>query len=156
MATRTAIVPLPDIFQLRWTTLRPGLPRESAEFAEDADPGAFHIAAYDDTDTVLACGSFYPEAFPGPGGPEGTAYRIRGMASAAAARGQGYGASVLAAGTAEAVARGAEVMWCNGRSEAVGFYERHGYTAFGEEFVIEGVGPHYLMVRRIVPPAQRG
>ncbi|MDK1473928.1 GNAT family N-acetyltransferase [Streptomyces sp. 549] len=150
MTTRTAVVPLPEIFALRWEVLRPGLPAASAEFAEDAEPGAFHIAAYDgDRPRVLACGSFYPEGFPDPGGPGGTGFRIRGMASAAHVRGRGYGAAVLAAGTAQALARGADVVWCNGRTEAGGFYRRHGYRTFGPEFVIPGVGPHFVFVREL-------
>lgn len=149
MAIRTAVVPLSEIFALRWEVLRPGLPRESAAFAEDRLEGAFHVAAYDGDDgAVLGCGSFYPEPFPETE-LAGAAYRIRGMASATAARGRGYGAAVLHAGEAEAAARGAELMWCNGRTEARGFYERHGYQTVGEEFVIEGVGPHYVFVRKL-------
>ncbi|MCZ7414094.1 MULTISPECIES: GNAT family N-acetyltransferase [unclassified Streptomyces] len=152
MAIPTAVVPLTDVFTLRWEVLRPGLPRESAPFPEDAGPGAFHVAAYGPGPAgteVLGCASFYPEPFPGPDGPPGTAYRIRGMASAASARGLGYGTAVLAAGTAEAAARGAKALWCNGRTEARAFYERHGYRVYGEEFVIEGVGPHYVLAREL-------
>ncbi|MCF6521787.1 GNAT family N-acetyltransferase [Streptomyces sp. JJ36] len=156
MTIRTAVVPLPEVFPLRWEVLRPGLPRESAEFPGDAQPGVFHVAAYDgDAEPgegagagvgVLGCGSFYPEPAPDGAGP---AYRIRGMASAARARGRGYGAAVLRAGEEEAAARGAVLMWCNGRTEARGFYERHGYEAVGEEFVIEGVGPHHVFLRKL-------
>ncbi|WP_461030473.1 GNAT family N-acetyltransferase, partial [Streptomyces sparsus] len=103
MTIRTAVVPLPEIFALRWEVLRPELPAASAEFPEDEAPGAFHVAAYDgDASEVLACGSFYPEPFPDPSGPAGAAFRIRGMASTATVRGRGFGAAVLAAGTAEA------------------------------------------------------
>lgn len=172
MTIRTAVVPVSEIFGLRWEVLRPGLPRESAKFPGDALSGAFHIAAYDaDADdgavqdagaggpdaagteaagpgagTVLGCGSFFPEPCPGMAG---SAYRIRGMASDARVRGQGYGAAVLLAGTQEARARGARLMWCNGRTGARGFYERYGYTVAGDEFVIEGVGPHFVFVREL-------
>ncbi|MCX2971224.1 MULTISPECIES: GNAT family N-acetyltransferase [Streptomyces] len=154
MPIRTAVVPLDAIFDLRWSVLRPDLPAETARFAEDAWEGAFHVAAHGAAgsaeDAVLGCGSFYPEPFPGPGGPPGPAYRIRGMASAAAARGRGYGAAVLAAGTAEARRRGARALWCNGRTGARGFYEHHGYRTYGEEFTIEGVGPHYVFARELL------
>lgn len=158
MAIRTAVVPVSEIFPLRWEVLRPGLPRESAVFAEDGLDGAFHVAAYDgEGAAVLGCGSFYPEPYPGApgeereggGGAGPAAYRIRGMASAPAARGRGYGTAVLRAGEDAAAARGARLMWCNGRTEARGFYERHGYEAAGEEFVIEGVGPHHVFVRTL-------
>ncbi|MFP8882660.1 GNAT family N-acetyltransferase [Streptomyces mangrovi] len=166
---RTALVPASEILGLRREVLRPGLPREAAVFPEDGDPAAFHIASYEgayegfregDAPEVLGCGTFFPEPFPGPfpeplSGPRpdsaATAYRFRGMASAPAARGRGHGAAVLRAGTAEAAARGAALLWCNGRTTARGFYERQGFRARGEEFVVEGVGPHLVFVREIRP-----
>ncbi|MGY1451641.1 GNAT family N-acetyltransferase [Streptomyces sp. SS8] len=164
-AIRTALVPASEILGLRWEVLRPGLPREAAVFPEDGDPAAFHIASYEgDAPEVLGCGTFFPEPFPGPlrgasPGPSAdlaaTAYRFRGMASAPAARGRGHGAAVLRAGTAEAAARGAALLWCNGRAPARGFYERQGFRAHGEEFVIEGVGPHLVFVREIRPRTRR-
>jgi ribosomal protein S18 acetylase RimI-like enzyme len=69
------------------------------------------------------------------------------MAADPAVRGSGYGSAVLEAGTAEARRRGAEVMWCNGRTAARGFYERHGYRISGEEFVVEEIGPHFVFAR---------
>ncbi|MDG9703358.1 GNAT family N-acetyltransferase [Streptomyces sp. DH37] len=150
---RTAVVPVSEVLDLRWQVLRPGLPRESAAFPEDGDPAAFHIAAYEGDDpAVLGCGTFFPEPFPGPApgplpGSTASAYRFRGMASAPAARGRGYGAAVLRAGAAEAAARGAGLLWCNGRTPARGFYERQGFAVHGEEFEIEGVGPHLVFVR---------
>lgn len=161
MAIRTAVVPLAEVFPLRWEILRPGLPPESARFVEDGQAGAFHIAAYGSLpaqagqgeragETVLGCGSFYPEAFPDPAeASAGEAFRIRGMASSAHARGKGFGAAVLDAGTREARARGAVMLWCNGRTQARGFYERHGYVVRGAEFHIEGVGPHYVFSRAL-------
>ncbi|HEX5566238.1 MAG TPA: GNAT family N-acetyltransferase [Streptomyces sp.] len=159
---RTAVVPVSEILGLRWEVLRPGLPREAAVFAEDADPATFHIAARNGADpAVMGCGTFFPDPFPGPfpqqpdtrtastAADTVPAYRFRGMASAPAARGRGYGTAVLRAGTAEAAARGARLLWCNGRTAARTFYEHHGFTACGEEFVIEGVGPHLVFVRGI-------
>ncbi|NGN64806.1 GNAT family N-acetyltransferase [Streptomyces sp. A7024] len=151
MPIRTAVVPAADILQLRWTVLRPGLPRESAVFPEDDAPGAYHLAAYDPDGVVRGCASFSPEQLPGDGDGHAAppAIRLRGMASDPAVRGQGYGTAVLDAGLAEAAARGAGVAWCNARTEAVGFYEAHGWEIRGEEFHIEGVGPHYVMVRKL-------
>lgn len=149
-AIRTAVVPVSEILGLRWEVLRPGLPREAAVFPEDADPAAFHVAAYEadagEGAPVLGCATFFPDPFPGAAA---TAYRFRGMAAAPAARGRGFGTAVLRAGTAEAAARGAGLLWCNGRTEARGFYERHGFSVRGGEFVIEGVGPHLVFVREI-------
>lgn len=147
MPIRTALVPAAEILQLRWDVLRPGFPRESAIFAEDDAPGAYHVAAYDPDGIVRGCASFTPEPLPDePGTP---AHRLRGMASDPAVRGQGYGIAVLDAGLAEAAARGAHLAWCNARTEARGFYEAQGWEIRGAEFHIETVGPHYVMVRKL-------
>ncbi|WP_129839923.1 GNAT family N-acetyltransferase [Streptomyces sp. RFCAC02] len=148
MPIRTATVPLDTIFDLRWSVLRPGLPRETAAFPEDAREDTFHLAAHDGDDPrVLACITLFPDAH-----PLGTAaYRFRGMASAPEARGLGYGHAVLAAATAEAAARGCDLLWCNGRVAARAFYERQGYEVVGDEFDLEGVGPHHVFARRLAP-----
>lgn len=159
MEPPTKIVPVGEIFALRWAVLRTGLPRETAVYPEDAQEGTFHVAAYDDAGTVAGCVTFFPEpfpretAFPGetvfPGEAAAPAYRFRGMASAPEARGQGYGAAVLRAGLAEAAVRGARLAWCNGRTSARGFYEHQGFNATGEEFEIAPIGPHHVFVTKL-------
>ncbi|WUH93634.1 GNAT family N-acetyltransferase [Streptomyces sp. NBC_00433] len=143
--SRTAVVAVEEIFALRWAVLRTGLPRETAVYPEDARPGTFHIAAYDGSGAVQGCATFFPDGLPGEAAP---AYRFRGMGSAPEIRGQGFGAAALTAGLRECAARGAELVWCNGRIAATGFYERLGFTAVGEEFVVEPSGPHYVFVTK--------
>ncbi|MEQ1898473.1 MAG: hypothetical protein ABL971_13920 [Vicinamibacterales bacterium] len=46
-------------------------------------------------------------------------------------------------------ARRATMLWCNGRTPALGFYTRLGFTAVGEEFVVPHSGPHYVMTRAV-------
>ncbi|KNE79450.1 MULTISPECIES: GNAT family N-acetyltransferase [Streptomyces] len=148
MAIPTAVTPVAEIFELRWKVLRPGLPEETAVFPEDSAPGTFHIAAYDGSRAVRACVTFFPEPLPGSGGRT-PAHRFRGMASDPSVRGRGFGRAVLAAGIAEARSRGAGAVWCHGRTGARGFYEREGFTVVGEEFEIEGVGPHVVLTRAL-------
>lgn len=143
--SRTAVVPVEEIFALRWAVLRTGLPRETAVYPEDALPGTFHVAAFDESGAVQGCATFFPDALPGQGEP---AYRFRGMGSASEVRGQGFGGAALTAGLRESAARGAALVWCNGRIAATGFYHHMGFTAVGEEFTIEPSGPHYVFVRR--------
>lgn len=149
---RTAVVPLEEIYDLRLQVLRPGKPRHAAAFPEDTGPDTVHLAAYDgDAPHVLGCLTLFPDDLPGT---DAAACRFRGMATAPAARGRGYGTAVLRAAEAEAAVRGAELLWCNGRTEARGFYERQGFTAVGEEFPIEGVGPHLVFVRPVRPDSR--
>ncbi|SEF47401.1 Predicted N-acyltransferase, GNAT family [Actinacidiphila yanglinensis] len=142
---RTAVVPVEEIFALRWEVLRTGMPREAAVYPEDSRGDVFHIAAYDDAGTVQGCVTFFPDRLPGEAAP---AYRFRGMGSASHVRGTGYGAAALRAGLREAASRGAQIVWCNGRTSARGFYEHFGFTATGSEFVLEPSGPHYVFVTK--------
>ncbi|MFC6062031.1 GNAT family N-acetyltransferase [Streptomyces ochraceiscleroticus] len=146
MAIRTTTVPRAEIFDLRRSVLRPGLPAEAAVYPEDADPGVFHMAAYDG-DALAACATFFPD--PVPGEEAVPAYRFRGMASSPEARGRGFGAAVLRAGIEEAARRGAQLVWCNGRVSARGFYERMGFTTDGETFEIVPSGAHHRFVFKI-------
>ncbi|MEV4441473.1 GNAT family N-acetyltransferase [Streptomyces sp. NPDC049577] len=148
-APRTALVPVAEILPLRHAVLRPGLPPGAAAFPGDSAPGTFHVAAYDEAGAVRACVSFFPEQ---PSWDAPAAYRFRGMASDPAVRGRGYGVAVLRAGLAEAAARGAGLVWCNGRTGARGFYEHHGFTVVGEEFDVPGVGPHFVFTAKLPAP----
>lgn len=143
--SRTAVVPVAEIFALRWAVLRTGLPRQSAVYPEDALPGTFHIAAYDEAGAVQGCATFFPDGFPGEAAQ---AYRFRGMGSAPDVRGQGFGAAALTAGLRECAARGATLVWCHGRTSAAGFYRHLGFDRVGEEFTIEPSGPHYDFVTK--------
>jgi predicted GNAT family N-acyltransferase len=71
------------------------------------------------------------------------------MATDESVRGQGIGAQVLQRGIAEVKERGASLVWCNARKEAVGFYRQHNFEVIGDPFEIEGVGPHSRMAMRI-------
>jgi GNAT superfamily N-acetyltransferase len=144
---RTAVVPVEEIFALRWAVLRTGRPREAAVYPEDAWGETFHIAAYDDAGAVQGCVTFFPDPLP-DGAGTGAAYRFRGMGSAPEVRGRGFGAAAMNAGLRAAAARGAELAWCNGRTSATGFYEHQGFTAVGPEFTLEPSGPHYLFVTK--------
>jgi GNAT superfamily N-acetyltransferase len=152
--SRTAVVPVAEIFALRWAVLRTGLPRQSAVYPEDALPGTFHIAAYDEAGAVQGCATFFPDAPPASvggtpvPGEAAPAYRFRGMGSAPDVRGQGFGAAALTAGLRECAARGATLVWCHGRTSAAGFYRHLGFDRVGEEFTIEPSGPHYDFVTK--------
>jgi ribosomal protein S18 acetylase RimI-like enzyme len=72
------------------------------------------------------------------------------MATAAAARGQGIGAAVLAAVVDALSARGARLLWCEAREAAIGFYERNGFQADGAVYIAAETGlPHRYMWREL-------
>ena len=136
-----------EIFPLRHAVLRPGRPVTYSVYSEDA--GAVHIGAWDDGELV-GCATVFPDPWPGsqPGPPpEAAAWRLRGMAVDPSRQGTGIGALVLAAAVEAAVEAGAPMLWANGRTAAVRFYERHGWSVAGEEFVAADTGlPHFPIV----------
>ena len=123
---------------LRHAVLRPHWTFE--QFAAHLDD-APHVAVMEG-DRVLACASMREE--PMPDDPRPGDWRLRGMASDPALRGAGHGATALRAALDFARERGGRRVWCNARTGALGFYEKHGFTAVGDEFDLPDAGPHFL------------
>ena len=74
--------------------------------------------------------------------------RIGRMAVQCAARGRGIGARVLRALVDEARDRRYERVILHAQAHAIGFYERHGFVAYGETFLDAGI-PHREMELRL-------
>lgn len=125
---------------LRQVVLRPWL--SVADVLATDDEGA-NVAVLDG-DHVLACASVRQEGFPDD--PQPGDWRLRGMASDPEVRGAGHGSAALAAAVTYAIEQGATRLWCSARSGAVGFYEKHGWATYGDEYDVEPIGPHYLML----------
>jgi GNAT superfamily N-acetyltransferase len=159
MSIRTEIVAVDVVRPLQRAVLRPHLPPEAATYAEDLEPSTVHLAAYDAEGQVAGVATFFPQPYPGPfveSGPApdvaATAWRLRGMATDPARRGEGFGAAVLRRGMAEAATRGGRLLWCNARTLAVPFYVAHGLRTIGAEFEVAGIGSHYRMVAPLRAP----
>lgn len=137
-----------DTLGLRNEVLRPGKDITECIFPGDEAPDTRHFGAFDGQSNVVGIVSVYRKNHPAVAGDE--PYQIRGMATKANHRGHGAGALLLAAAERYAKSRGSKVIWANARTSAMGFYTKHGYSPASEEFVIEGVGPHYLVVKALV------
>jgi GNAT superfamily N-acetyltransferase len=124
---------------LRRRVLRP---HESlAQLASHEPPGVHAVGAFAG-DELVAVGFVCPDGEPG-------AWRVRGMATAPEHRGRGAGAAILAQLVEHARAQGATRVWCNARTPALGLYARAGFEPESEEFDIPGIGPHFVMARRV-------
>ncbi len=142
---RAEVVPRRVVRPLQLLVLRPGRQATSDDLVDE--PGAFYVAAFTPSQMVGGVAAFLPE--PHPDRPEVAAWRLRGMASDPAHRGEGYGEAALRHGVVEAAARGGALMWCNARTVALGFYDRFGFVREGEEFVTETGIPHFRMSREL-------
>ena len=135
-----------DTHQIRNLVLRPGLPVETCYFDGDDDEMTFHLGAFID-DKLASVASFYfnnSEKFTNE-----YQFQLRGMATLEKHRGKGLSRSLLETAFPIILRNHVNLLWCNARTESVGFYEKVGFNIEGDEFNIEGVGKHYLMKKVI-------
>ena len=66
-------------------------------------------------------------------------------------RAGGSATVVLDASVAHVAAEGGGELWCNARVPALGFYQRCGFEVEGDEFEIDGIGPHVVVTRTVGP-----
>lgn len=131
-------IPLAQTRALRRDVLRPYMTVDELATTEPGNAVAFGVF---EADELVAVGLVGPEGEPGH-------WRIRGMATAAHARGRGAGTKVLQALVQHAVDNGATRLWCNARTPARSLYERAGFVATSDEFETPRIGPHYRMELR--------
>lgn len=135
-------VPAADTIPLRGAVLRPGRP---AAIDGDDDPATFHLAARTAQGQIVGVVRFHPA--PCPWRREASApWQLRGMATDPAVRGAGAGRALLVEGLAAVAARGGDLVWCDARLAAVGFYERMGFAVVTQEYDKPGIGPHLGMI----------
>lgn len=108
---------------------------------EDIERDAFdavsrHAIARDEAGAVVATGRLLPDG------------HIGRMAVAAPLRGKGVGGAVLEALVAEAMRTGLAEVALNAQVHALAFYRRHGFVAYGDEFMEAGI-PHRAMRRTL-------
>jgi GNAT superfamily N-acetyltransferase len=135
---------LDDIVDLRHRILRAGLPRETAIFQGDDAPSTLHFGGFVKGRNV-ACASYHLNHWQGR-----PAWQLRGMATSEDVRGKGVGKALLI--FAEEALLGhspLRLFWANARTPARAFYQKLGWVATGDEFVIPTAGPHFKMYKEI-------
>lgn len=143
-----------ETHQLRHAILRPNQPVDACVYPGDDAPTSFHHGIRDpdehDKTTLIAVASFYREPLPGSA-VSNTQLRIRGMAVLPEHRNKGLGRALVHAGLeiAQSQSPPPTFAWCNARTTAAGSYAKLGFTPRGDEFDIEGIGPHLVMVREL-------
>lgn len=141
-------IPTLAVMPLRCALLRPGLPPETAQFDGDDEVGTVHLGAFREGETE-AVGVVTLVERPFADQPQRRAFQLRGMAVAAELQGSGVGRRLVEECFAVARKRGKDVIWCNARTPASGFYRVLGFEVVGAEFEIPTAGPHYRMWRML-------
>ena len=111
----------------------------------DHDPDTLHLGMFLNED-LIGIASFMRASL---SDFKGSQYQLRGMATAEAYQGRGYGRELLKAAEAFLQKRGIEVLWCNARVVALDFYRKLGYTSLGNAFEVPEIGMHYRMFKKL-------
>ncbi len=135
-------------YPLRAAVLRVGRP---VEIDGDDDPGTLHLAATlpgAAGPRVVGVVRFHPA--PCAWQPDaGRPWQLRGMATDPLVRGAGAGRALVAEGLVRLATAGADLVWCDAREAAVGFYEKMGFALVTDSYDVPAVGPHRGMLIRL-------
>lgn len=101
---------------------------------DEWDAQCDHALAFEPGGRVVGTGRLLPDG------------HIGRMAVLGDWRGRGVGGAILAALIERAAARGMKRLLLNAQTHAVPFYARHGFVAFGDEFMEADI-PHVAMAR---------
>ena len=115
-----------------------GVPVEIEQDGRDAE--CAHVLALDANGEAVGAGRLMPDG------------RIGRMAVLAGWRGSGVGGAMLRALMDEARRRGHRETYLHSQSHARAFYERHGYSVEGEEYLEAGI-PHVGMRAQLERPS---
>jgi predicted GNAT family N-acyltransferase len=116
----------------------------------DDPPGTLHLAAQRSDGRVVGVVRFSPNPCPYRSEAQ-VPWQLRGMATDPGDRGAGVGRALVDEGLARVSAHGGDLVWCDARTTAAGFYERMGFTVVTEPFDKPGIGPHVGMVIDLRP-----
>ena len=135
-----------DTYPVRHPVLREGGPLESCAVPGDDLPETLYLGGYLQGKLTAVATFLYGSK---PDWDSYIGYQLRGMAFLKEYQGQGLGMRILKSGEQALIDRGSQNLWMNARIVPVPFYENLEYQKKGEEFEIAGVGPHYLMHKRL-------
>ena len=109
----------------------------------DFDKDTIHLGAYIDEElvSIVTLINRRKELL------KGEQFQLRGMGTLSEYRGKGYGKLLVRRSEEYLISRGIQTIWCNARTEAIGFYKSLNYNTIGEPFNVPKIGIHYLMFK---------
>ena len=125
-----------DLMEIRHLVLWPDKPRKFVKVPEDES--GTHFGLYFEGALVSVISLF--------GDDDGI--RFRKFATLPALQGKGLGSRLLEHAITYAQTQGYTRMWCDARTDALGFYERFGFKKFSEPFFKEHI--EYYKIERML------
>ncbi|WP_440121140.1 GNAT family N-acetyltransferase [Tenacibaculum sp. Ill] len=129
-----------ETYEIRLAVLRKNIDLPY-KFKEDELENTFHLGAFYNN-KLVGIASFMQNRIDVGNGEQ---YQLRGMATLPEVRGMGAGRLLIEEAKRILKVKGIDVLWCNARKEAVGFYKSLNFVTIGEEFEVQKVGPHFKM-----------
>lgn len=140
---------------LRRDILRPHFTVDEMAVAGDQNPDTAYLAvrAGSGDRRVLGCLRLQPVSCPWPEatrGRHGADWQLRAMATDPVARGTGLGRRLVEAAVDHVVGHGGNLIWCNARISAEGFYSGLGFRSVTDPFPLPEVPEQHVgMVREL-------
>ena len=135
-----------ETYTVRHSVLREGKPIESCLFDGDTLNTTFHLGIFDEGNLVGVC-SFLKSKHALL--KEESQYQLRGMAILKEKQHLGLGKLILSHGENLLKQQNTQIIWCNAREKAVGFYQKNGYQIIGAPFDIKNIGQHFIMYKAL-------
>ena len=135
-----------DTYHIRGQMLRPGRDLSECVFKGDESDQTLHLGAFVEK-KLVSIASFYfnqSQSFEAP-----NQFQLRGMATLPEFQNQGLSRELLKFGFPLIKRNFCDLVWCNARISAVGFYETVGFKTIGDTFDIPDVGTHQLMYKEL-------
>jgi len=133
-------------YSLRHNILRPNQSIEDCKYTTDYEEGSFHVGVFYQG-KLISIASFCIENL--PDFPQEVQYRLRAMATVEKFRRMGAGRQVVSFAEKIIKDKGVEILWCKGRVDAQGYYEKLGFKPHGEVFDYPPLGPHIIMYKKL-------
>ena len=132
-----------DTIPLRHRILRPNQAWEDCIYQGDIHEHTLHLGAFNQENVLISIASFFKQRHFDL--DSNHCFRLRGMATDPDYRNRGLATKLLLEAHHLLGLQGVEKIWCNARESAFSFYEKIGYSQYGDFFEIEGIGTHKVM-----------
>ena len=131
-----------ETYPLRHKVLWPHLKEHECGIDSDFLDEAFQLGSFY-KDQLISIGTFFPQQHQQFKSTK--QFRLRAMATDPDFRGLQSGKKLMEAAFEHLQSIGVDLLWCDARLIATGFYEKLGMDVMGEIYDVPKIGPHKLM-----------
>lgn len=140
-------IPASACYPLRHKVLWPHLEKQDCGIDSDLLPEAFQLGSFY-KGQLISIGSFFPQKNKHFSAQK--QFRLRAMATDPDFRGLQSGKRLMEVAFDFLKKDGVDILWCDARLVATGFYDKLGLNVMGEIYEVPKIGPHKLMYKLFV------